>query len=117
MTTIRTLLTGTVAWLAIALLPALVQAQEIQWRSDYLKSRQEAVDKNRPLILDIGTPDCFWCKQLDMRTFRDPTIISMMNGQCIPLKVDAIQNPTLTEKLGVRNYPTLVFASPDGRIL
>src|SRR4051812_43312249 len=93
------------------------RTQEVEWRSDYNKARQEALDSGRPLIIDFGTETCFWCKQLDQRTFSDATVASLLNGRCIPLRIDAQRTPKLAEALHIQNYPTLVFASPDGQIL
>jgi thioredoxin-related protein len=92
-------------------------ATEVDWRQDYSKARQEATEKNRPLVIDVSTENCFYCKQLDLRTFRDPAVVRVLNEQCIPLKVDASRHATLAEALRVQNYPTLVFATPDGKIL
>jgi thioredoxin-like negative regulator of GroEL len=98
-------------------LRASASAQEVEWRSDYAKARQEATEKKRPLVIDVGTENCHYCKQLDLRTFRDPTLVAMLNQRCIPLKIDADQHARLAEALRVTNYPTLVFASAEGRIL
>jgi tetratricopeptide (TPR) repeat protein len=122
MTTFRALLIQTVALgAASVLLPAALvsraQAQAVEWRHDYVAARKEAVEKGRPMMLDFGTENCFWCRQLDNRTFTDPTIIRLLNQQFIALKVDANRNPNLTEALRIQNYPTMVFASPDGRVL
>ena len=40
-------------------------AQEVEWRSDYVKARKEAQDKNFPLVIDFSTVNCFWCRQLE----------------------------------------------------
>ncbi|HWG41992.1 MAG TPA: DUF255 domain-containing protein [Gemmataceae bacterium] len=96
---------------------ASASAQEVEWRQDYVKARQEAVEKNRPLVIDVGTTDCYWCKQLDLRTFKDPAIIALLNERCIPLKIDAEQHARLTAALRVDTYPTLVFATPEGKIV
>jgi thioredoxin-like negative regulator of GroEL len=95
----------------------VARAQDIEWRYDYNRARQEAADKSRPLLLDFGTEACFWCKQLDTRTFTDPEVRALLNERFVPLKVDANRHHDLAEKLNIRNYPTLVFASSDGRIL
>ena len=103
--------------LAGCLLPSTASAQEVEWRQDYGKARQEAIDKNRPLLIDVGTENCYFCKQLDQRTFKDAAIVTMLNERCIPLRIDAEQHPRLTEALRVQYYPTLVFANADGKIL
>lgn len=92
-------------------------AQEIQWRANYNLARKEALEKNRPLVLDFGTEHCFWCKKLDATTFLDPRVIAVMNEQFIPLKVDARRDARLTEYLRIQAFPTVVLAGPDGKIL
>jgi tetratricopeptide (TPR) repeat protein len=100
------------------LLPlAGARAQEVQWRLDYSQARKEAVEKGRPLVLDFSTENCFWCKQLELRTFRDPEIATLLNERCIPVKIDAARSPNLTSALHIQNYPTLVYATPGGKIL
>src|SRR5262245_54838252 len=91
--------------------------QEVEWRSDYNTARREAASKNRPLVIDFGTENCFWCKKLDAITFKDPTVISLMNEKFIPLKVDAEREAPLTSALHIESYPTLVFATAEGKIL
>ncbi len=115
MTTSRALI-GPVAclWLLSA---AGARAQEVAWRQDYSAARQEAATKGRPLVIDFGTENCVYCKLLDARTFRDPEIVRLLNERCVPLKVDAQRHPTLANALHIQNYPTLVFASPEGKIL
>src|SRR5262245_28268748 len=94
-----------------------VSAQEIQWRYDYNKARQEAAQQNRPLLIDFGREQCVWCVQLDVKTFTDPEVRTTVNDRFIPLKIDAGRYPDLVEKLNIRSFPTLVFANSEGRIL
>jgi TolA-binding protein len=92
-------------------------AQEVEWRTDYNKARQEALDKGRPLLLDFGTENCFFCKKLDATTFRDGGVVGLLNKKFIPLKIDANRNAALSDALHVDRFPTLVLAAPDGKIL
>jgi thiol-disulfide isomerase/thioredoxin len=118
MTTSRALTGSLACWAALWLLGAAgARAQEVAWRQDYSSARQEAAAKGRPLVIDFGTENCVWCKQLDARTFRDPEIVRLLNERCVPLKVDAQRQATLANALNIQNYPTLVFASPEGKIL
>ncbi|MBL8798882.1 MAG: thioredoxin family protein [Planctomycetia bacterium] len=102
-------------WLLCAAVP--VRAAEIQWRSDYNTARKEATEKNRPLLIDFGTENCFWCKRLDASTFLDPSVVSLVNEKFVPLKVDAEKEAQLAKSLQITSYPTIVFGSPDGKIL
>jgi tetratricopeptide (TPR) repeat protein len=96
---------------------ALPAADEVQWRTDYARALREAQQKGRPLLVDVGTENCHWCKQLDVRTFTDPELVKMLNERCIPLKIDGNSNNYLVEALRIHSYPTLVFAGPDGSIM
>jgi thioredoxin-like negative regulator of GroEL len=89
----------------------------VDWRSDYNTARREAAEKDRPIILDFGTEDCLWCKKLDAVTFRDAAVVKRLNGQFVALRIDAGKEPVLAEKLGIQAYPTVVLASPEGKIL
>ena len=42
---------------------------------------------------------------------------ALLNDRCVPLKVDASKQPFLADALRVTNFPTLVFAGPDGKIV
>ena len=55
---------------ALGQAPAL--AQEVKWRHDYNAARREAEQKNLPLVVDIGTENCYWCNKLEAITFHDP---------------------------------------------
>jgi thioredoxin-like negative regulator of GroEL len=106
-------------WIAAAaLLPGgSARAQEVAWRSEYAKALKEAADAGRPLLVEVGTENCYWCKQLALRTLNDPNLSRLINERCIPLKIDANRSPYLAQALRVQSYPTLVFAGPDGTIL
>src|SRR5437870_2330939 len=92
-------------------------AQSPAWRTDYNAARREASDKNRPLLLDFGTENCFWCKKLDATTFRDPSVLALINEQFVPLRIDAEREPLLTQKLQIAGYPTVLLATAEGRII
>src|SRR5262249_26698981 len=92
-------------------------AEEVNWPTDHKQARQEAADKNLPLVLDFGTEDCFYCKKLDATTFRDPGVTAVLNKSFIPLKVDADRERGLAQALRIDHFPTLVIAGPDGKIV
>src|SRR3954464_2290906 len=103
--------------LALAIGAPSAPAQQVQWRSDYGTARREAAEKGRPLLIDFVTESCFLCKKLDATTFRDPAVTSLLNEQFVTLKVDAEQEAALAQALRVQQYPTMVLAGPDGKII
>src|SRR5580698_7029158 len=92
-------------------------AQEVNWRRDYAAARKEATETGKPLLMDFGTAGCMWCRKLDATTFRDPRIVKTLNERFIPLKIDADREIRLVQALGIESYPTIVLASPEGKVL
>lgn len=110
------------AWLLI--LPLLtwtssgvLQAQELNWRHNYAAARKEAVETGRPLLLDFGTEACVWCRKQDATTLRDPRVVKLLSERFIPVKVDGDRDANLTRALGIDSFPTLILASPEGKVL
>jgi uncharacterized protein YyaL (SSP411 family) len=96
--------------------PHASAADPIRWRSDYNSARKEAQEKGLPLLVEVGTEDCYYCRKLETTTFRDPRVASLLASGFVPLKVDANREPALARALKVQVYPTLVLAGPDGKI-
>lgn len=104
----------------VALLTAAICLQPAragEWGTDYEAAYKQAKEKGRPLIVDFGTANCFWCKKMHETTFRDPTVVRRLAEGFVAVQVDAERESRLAQALGVTRYPTLVFAAPDGTIL
>lgn len=92
-------------------------AQEVRWVADYDAARWEAAKTGRPLVIDLGTTNCLYCKKLDAITFSDAAVIKQLNDQFVAVKIDADRDDRLVRALNIQSYPTLVFAASDGKIL
>lgn len=93
------------------------EATGIKWRTEYNAARKEAQEKGLPLLIDFMTQNCFWCKELDNKTFKDAGVTSALNEKFVPLKVDAEREPGLASMLGISSYPTVVIAAPEGKVI
>lgn len=116
------LVTASALWLAQPVaaqparpVPAPAPAQ-LTWRTDYNTARKEAQEKGLPLLVVIGTEDCFYCRKLEGGPLKDPAITKLIGDGFIPLKLDASRAPDLAKALKVQLYPTTVLAAPDGKI-
>ena len=88
----------------------------VVWRTDYNSARREAAEKGLPLLLVVGSDDCFYCRKLEGGPLKDPAITGLLASGFIPLKVDATRTPEVAKALKVQLYPTMVLAGPDGKI-
>jgi thioredoxin-like negative regulator of GroEL len=113
------LVTASALWLVQ---PAAAQparpapAPPLVWRTDYNAARKEAQEKGLPLVLVIGTDECFYCRKLEAGPLKDPGIVNLLAGGFIPLKLNATRAPEIAKALKVQLYPTTVLAGPDGKI-
>ena len=89
---------------------------KITWHTDYNAARKEATEKGLPLLLVVGTEECFYCRKLEANTFKDAGVAAQIAGNFVALKVDANREPALAKALKVQVYPTMVLAGTDGKI-
>ncbi|MBP3954654.1 thioredoxin family protein [Gemmata sp. G18] len=89
---------------------------QVAWRTDYNTARKEAQDKGLPLLVVVGTEDCFYCRKLEAGPLKDPALTPLLASGFVPLKLDARNAPELAKALKVQMYPTTVLAGPDGKI-
>jgi tetratricopeptide (TPR) repeat protein len=116
------LVTASALWLVqpVAAQPArpapAPAAAPFAWRTDYNAARKEAAEKGLPLMVVIGTDDCFYCRKLEGGPLKDRAVVALLTAEFVPLKLDATRAPELAKALKVQVYPTTVLAAPDGKI-
>lgn len=67
----------------------------VEWQKD-MKVWQDEPDAKKKVppkkfFIDIYTGWCGWCKRMDATTFLDPSVVSIMNQNFYPVKLDAEQ--------------------------
>ncbi len=117
-----------------------VEAQTLQWTS-FEHLTDSLRKERRPLLVFIHTDWCKYCKMMEVKTFTDPIVVSMLNKNFYCLDLNAEEARTLTflnkkykfkpsgvntgvqelaEILGTENgklsYPTTVFFDQNFQI-
>ncbi len=90
---------------------------ELRFIEDYKLARAESLEMHKPLFILISSPDCQWCQKLKKETFADPAILERFNKHWIISDISAMANRPVTESLKIRSVPTMVFASPEGKVI
>lgn len=117
MTVINRLARVAVLALCVLAVAPAARAGGVPWRHDYRKAVREARRTGRPLLVDVGTRDCVWCRRLEASTLQDPEVARLLTDRFIPVKVDAEDERQLARDLGVSVFPTVFVAAPDLTVL
>ena len=117
---------------ALALLPpsaALAQksapAEPLEWRT-WNQGASEAVSSGRPMLVDVYTDWCGWCKRMDRDVYALEDVRQYLNKHFVVVKLNAestaearvggrtLTSRALAQQLRVSGYPTTIFLKPGG---
>lgn len=97
-------------------------AQEIKWLSLDEATKVSNANPEKPILFNIYTSWCGYCKKLDKETFVDPTVAKYVNENYIPVKFNA-ETKEMVSFLGINftyipaakaNY--LAYVMTNGRL-
>ncbi len=86
----------------------------LDWGADAF---ERARAENKPVLLSIAAPWCFWCREMDRTSYADPAIAQLVNDRFIPIRVDADRRPDISERYSLGGWPTTAFLTADGAII
>ena len=84
---------GFVAFFGLLGASPVAAGDPIPWRTDYPTARKEAETKKLPLLVVIGSQDCFYCRKLESHTFTDPDIVAFVNATPVSSTATVIADP------------------------
>jgi len=99
-----------------------------QWRS-WDDGLREASASKRPVLVDVYTDWCGWCKRMDRDVYSRDDVREYLARNFVTVKLNAesqmqgtyegrVQSSsTIARRFGVRGYPTSVFLRPGGEHL
>ncbi|HZR40403.1 MAG TPA: DUF255 domain-containing protein, partial [Ktedonobacteraceae bacterium] len=93
------------------------QAHKIHWRSWGEAAFEEAILQDKPIFLVISSSWCQWCHIMDETTLSEPSIITIVNNDYIPIRVDSDLRPDVNQRYNQNGWPSVVLLSSEGEIL
>lgn len=72
---------------------------------------KKAKETNKPIMVDVSTSWCGYCKKMKRFTFTDNKVAAYYNENFINIEVDAENGDGLViaQKYQVRSYPTIIY--------
>ncbi|RKU14367.1 hypothetical protein C6502_00685 [Candidatus Poribacteria bacterium] len=93
-----------------------VEVSTIHWVRNFEEALQIAAQGDKLIMINFHTDLCYWCDQLDQKTFTDSRIIQLAS-EFICLKLDIERNTDAvirTKQYNINAYPTIVFTDKVG---
>ena len=103
--------------LALLLTSTVDAADEVPWAPDLETARQVARQMNHLVLLHFWSHDCVPCRRLDATVFADREFAHRLAAHYVPVKINVTKHPSLAYQYGVRQWPTDVITTPDGRVV
>ena len=116
------------ASLALPLLATASRAADTQWR-DWNAGLHEAETTSRPVLVDVYTDWCGWCKRMDRDVYSRKDVRDYLAKKFVIVKLDAeaqdearyegkaFTSRTLAQRFRVTGYPTTIFLNAGGEHL
>jgi uncharacterized protein YyaL (SSP411 family) len=93
------------------------RAMYIQWRAWGTAAFEEAVQQNKPIFLLISSSWSQWCHIMDETTLSETSIISILNHDYIPIRVDSDLRPDVNQRYNQNGWPSVALLSAEGEVL
>lgn len=89
----------------------------IRWHDWNRDAFELAAERGVPVLLSISASWCHWCHVLDGEAFSDPEVISVVNSDYVPIRVDTDVRPDVNSVYNMGGWPTVALLDHDGQVL
>ena len=101
-----------VAFLLLWISPAHSSSDGIEWKS-YDEGIAASQDGSKKLLINFYADWCTYCKVMERETFRDTAVVSYINKNFIPVRVNSDKELDTARRFRVRSLPDTWFMSED----
>jgi thiol:disulfide interchange protein len=92
--------------------------KEIAWQGSLQAAQKIAKESGAPLMLEFFHPQCSFCKKMASTTLVDSKVVQLSRKlACAKLSIADKEASDLFDKLGFAGTPSIVFYSPEGKVL
>ena len=103
---------------SVLMLSSFVSAQAppaaLHWQPWSDAAFRQARAEHKFVLLDLEAVWCHWCHVMDEVTYRDPTVMRLLNRRYILVKVDQDARPDISNRYQDFGWPATVVFAADG---
>lgn len=74
-------------------------------------------NQNKKIFIHFTAEWCYFCTQMEKSTFSDPVVISALNENYIPIRVDYDREKETSSMFRVKGLPDTWFIAEDGEVI
>ncbi|MEJ2696498.1 MAG: DUF255 domain-containing protein [Candidatus Sulfobium sp.] len=89
----------------------------IHWRQWSQAPFSDAKKLRKPVLLALSAVWCHWCHVMDETTYSEADVITFINENFIPVRVDADMRPDIDDLYNQGGWPSTLVLTPEGRII
>ena len=89
---------------------------DIIWGESFSKGIELAKSKNTPVVVDMYTDWCAYCKDLEFKIFPEPEVSKLLEN-FTTLRINGDENPDIAKIFNISGYPTVLFLDKNGAYL
>ncbi|MBC2709472.1 MAG: thioredoxin family protein [Desulfosarcina sp.] len=93
--------------------PTLANDGGIQWFS-YAEGTERSEAENKKVFMVFNADWCRYCHQMEKETFNNPTVITYVNRNFVPISVNSDKEQDIAAKYNVSGLPSSWFISETG---
>lgn len=93
------------------------RATLVDWQPWGHAAFQAAEQLDKPIFLVITSSWCQWCHIFDETTLSEPSIITILNRDYVPIRVDSDLRPDVNQRYNQNGWPSVLLLTPEGEIL
>ena len=94
----------------------MASSPQIKWYS-YEEGTALGKKLGKMVFIEFYADWCGFCRMMERSTFRDPSVIAILNRDFIPVKVHSDREQHIAREHNVRALPSIAFLSKSGEKL
>ena len=89
--------------------------ENIQWRDSLEAAKSEAASSGKLVFLELFSPKCAGCQNVEQRTLPDPRVEALLNEAMVPFHYDVLAEEARMKEFVAGWTPTMIIMDGQGR--